>query len=907
MSDPEDDLLAELEAIVGETLGNDERSGDVASPAVSSTEPASGVSFEEFLALQGQLSEVKNKLFDAEEREKKYRAHIKKLQTDPQDGKTSARQLITNVFKRSPKGNDASSASTIVEGDDTQQAAAQVARQHDAQLQELREEIDLHKQTKDELARQVKATKLDLEDQRRIYKRSMADLSQKNTELAAKLAQSTKLLDAQAVTMEANSSRSPSTDPDVRIQEVPNTASHTMSSDAVELATQLKLAQQRELELSDQLASLQQELAVTQSQSTRATEDREGEVKDNETLRDQLKQANRRLEDQQHALRQREADAKVRKEDLDKTQTELDVTKAQLTDVCKQLEDTTLRAEWALNNIEEVKQQRDAAKARTASIEAELQEATDKVTRAEATMKAQQQAHLKAKAKLEQSLSQAQQSHTKAIKQLTATHNKELTALRATLGKERDQIQASKDKELAALKTSLEKEQKDAQERLALAARLRTEGQDKDSEIARLTSLNTSEVARSAQLQQQVQDLQTAKISLTQELHLAKDAMDDLGRERSARQAMEKESEMLLGASQASTESLKTLQAEMQACITDLAAATALQAELEKQLLEASQQLAAEQEMRHDVQSKYEASVAEVTELQTHTIQVQEQLAQTTAQAEEERTSLASEMTYLTGQLNEEMQMREKLGVQVKDLQEEARLQQKKSANAMKDLAKQLAQANRKLAQAASSKSEGDTISLSSVASDESRQSSRPELVPVSLHDSPRASAPCDTPTRTHLQRQGSTSSSRKCLGVVDNTVITMASILVGALPPSRTSSKQRSTDFSLDKLRAKVQFLETHVGDLTDTIKAKNRLLQHYYLREKRGQLASTAAIPSQSKVSADRDGLPDINRWHGHRRKSKQPSLGGCLKRQRKRLLLHRKSMPNYKRCLRMLCCKT
>jgi septal ring factor EnvC (AmiA/AmiB activator) len=54
-------------------------------------------------------------------------------------------------------------------------------------------------------------------------------------------------------------------------------------------------------------------------------------------------QANRRLEEQQHALRQHQADAKVHHESLDKTQTELDVTKTQLEDVCKQLADTQLR------------------------------------------------------------------------------------------------------------------------------------------------------------------------------------------------------------------------------------------------------------------------------------------------------------------------------------------------------------------------------------------------------------------------------------------------------------------------------------------------------------------------------------------------------------------------------------
>ena len=53
MSDGEDDLLAELEAIVGIALGDEnDSSHDVASPRTVPTEPASGVSFDEFLALQ---------------------------------------------------------------------------------------------------------------------------------------------------------------------------------------------------------------------------------------------------------------------------------------------------------------------------------------------------------------------------------------------------------------------------------------------------------------------------------------------------------------------------------------------------------------------------------------------------------------------------------------------------------------------------------------------------------------------------------------------------------------------------------------------------------------------------------------------------------------------------------------
>jgi hypothetical protein len=57
MSDDEDDLLAELEAIVGIALGDgNDGSADVASSPQVPPEPASGVSFEEFLALQVRLA-----------------------------------------------------------------------------------------------------------------------------------------------------------------------------------------------------------------------------------------------------------------------------------------------------------------------------------------------------------------------------------------------------------------------------------------------------------------------------------------------------------------------------------------------------------------------------------------------------------------------------------------------------------------------------------------------------------------------------------------------------------------------------------------------------------------------------------------------------------------------------------
>jgi len=58
--------------------------------------------------------------------------------------------------------------------------------------------------------------------------------------------------------------------------------------------------------------------------------------------------------------------------------------------------------------------------------------------------------------------------------------------------------------------------------------------------------------------------------------------------------------------------------------------------------------------------------VAELAAQSAESVQVQARLDQVIAQAEEEKASLGSEMTYLTGQLNEELQAREKLSVQVR-------------------------------------------------------------------------------------------------------------------------------------------------------------------------------------------------------------------------------------------------
>eukprot|EP00730_Choanoeca_flexa_P000582 TRINITY_DN10257_c0_g1_i9.p2 TRINITY_DN10257_c0_g1~~TRINITY_DN10257_c0_g1_i9.p2 ORF type:complete len:207 (+),score=27.64 TRINITY_DN10257_c0_g1_i9:2228-2848(+) len=133
---------------------------------------------------------------------------------------------------------------------------------------------------------------------------------------------------------------------------------------------------------------------------------------------------------------------------------------------------------------------------------------------------------------------------------------------------------------------------------------------------------------------------------------------------------------------------------------------------------------------------------------------------------------------------------------------------------------------------ASNGKGDGDNVSLSSVASDESRASSKAELVSVPLSDSPRARSASEA--GAHLRRQGSAQLKP---------VVSRDGSRLQSMEPGRPHG-----DFSMDKLKAKIRFLETHIQELTDTIKAKNKLLQHYYLREKRGQLASPTSIPNAS-----------------------------------------------------------
>eukprot|EP00730_Choanoeca_flexa_P000581 TRINITY_DN10257_c0_g1_i4.p1 TRINITY_DN10257_c0_g1~~TRINITY_DN10257_c0_g1_i4.p1 ORF type:complete len:888 (+),score=284.59 TRINITY_DN10257_c0_g1_i4:100-2763(+) len=836
MSDGEDDLLAELEAELADEARDRSPSPSPGASAPTLNDSVSGVSSDEFLQLQAKLSELQNQLFDAEAREKKYRSHIKKLQ-DASDSKPSTRQLLTNVFKRAPsKSAEALQAASGDHNDGDPFASERNG--YKSQIQALKEEMALHKQTKDELARQVKATKVDVDDQRRIYKRSMAELSQKNTELTNKVARLTEALDDQAQelskmsasAMAAESDQSPEGTDQSAETEVVNTASSSMSSDAVELVTQLKLAQARELELNDKVSSLEQELAMAQQHGQRAHEDKQGEVKDNETLREQLKQANARSEELQQTCRQLQSDLDVRNESLDKTQTELEVTRSQLEDMEAQLKEAQHKAEWAVNNIDDIKLQRDQQQSRTEQAQRMLAEAKAELQAMQQAASKQQQDHLKSQAKLESKLSQAQQAHDKAVKQLTTAHAKEVSTIETRLRKELTQTETKLQKEVATLKSSLDKERKDADERLALAARLRAEGRDKDEEISRLQSALETETEKVDRLQQQVKDLQAAKTSLTQELHAAKDVADELASERAARQAMEKESEMLLGASQTSSESLKALQGEMSALKHELARTAESKSELEQQLQSLQTELNAEMETRQAVQEKHQARVAQATELTEKLDRALQQADEHRQRSVEERESLTSEITYLTGQLNEEMQQREMLATKVKDLQEEARLQQKKSAHAMKDMAKQLAQANRKLA--SNGKGDGDNVSLSSVASDESRASSKAELVSVPLSDSPRARSASEA--GAHLRRQGSAQLKP---------VVSRDGSRLQSMEPGRPHG-----DFSMDKLKAKIRFLETHIQELTDTIKAKNKLLQHYYLREKRGQLASPTSIPNAS-----------------------------------------------------------
>lgn len=75
----------------------------------------------------------------------------------------------------------------------------------------------------------------------------------------------------------------------------------------------------------------------------------------------------------------------------------------------------------------------------------------------------------------------------------------------------------------------------------------------------------------------------------------------------------------------------------------------------------------------------------------------QELLTRKELELQDETTSLAGEITYLTQQLNSELNERDSLLKQIEDAKEESRLQLKKQSNAYKDLKKQLHQAQKKV------------------------------------------------------------------------------------------------------------------------------------------------------------------------------------------------------------------
>lgn len=116
--------------------------------------------------------------------------------------KAGGTSLITSVFKRkksSAPGNgtttatapaaatpalDAKAAKALHDRAEAAEAEASRLRQT---VKNMEAEIALHKETKDELARSLKAQQLDMEDQRRLFKASMAELSERNKDLLAQL------------------------------------------------------------------------------------------------------------------------------------------------------------------------------------------------------------------------------------------------------------------------------------------------------------------------------------------------------------------------------------------------------------------------------------------------------------------------------------------------------------------------------------------------------------------------------------------------------------------------------------------------------------------------------------------------------------------------------------------------
>ncbi|KAK3610428.1 hypothetical protein CHS0354_016605 [Potamilus streckersoni] len=228
--------------------------------------------------------------------------------------------------------------------------------------------------------------------------------------------------------------------------------------------------------------------------------------------------------------------------------------------------------------------------------------------------------------------------------------------------------------------------------------------------------------------------------------------------------------------------------------------------------------------------------LALTSEIQTITMEHQDQesklkeLVDRLAQVQKER---QEEVTSLKDQLSEKNNTVNELSRKVEDGRDEIRTLKRKHTNNVKDLTRQLQQVRRKLdSYEVSTNGERDTTSLGS------RTSSNGSLNTVGTsieHNS--SNAVVSYQSGHHLQQQ---TSEEHEYPVITEQVQVDKQIII-----ERIVKLQRA----LARKNEKIEFMDDHINHLVDELQKKNKIIQHYALREESGTM--TADFMDRNKLS--------------------------------------------------------
>eukprot|EP00053_Salpingoeca_punica_P018612 m.183125 g.183125 ORF g.183125 m.183125 type:complete len:815 (-) comp17468_c0_seq1:1612-4056(-) len=271
-----DALLAELEAELQGTVGT--RTPDPGTPISTPSTPKRNddegepVPRREFVALQQEIVELKAAQYEATNREKALKAELAKL-TEHKDVKKG---VLDNIFRRDKDKGKVKKGSESEPEDEKQKEVQRLT----AQVKTLEAENSLHKETKDQLARELDSTRADLDDQRMTFKASIASLNLRNAQLEEVLRANNleSLIPSQADCLTPAKSS-----PTVSTSESPE---HHIS---VEQAAMLQEALQEKELLAARVARMEGEAV--------------GNMTDLETLRAQIRKLNKENERLQRAMK----------------------------------------------------------------------------------------------------------------------------------------------------------------------------------------------------------------------------------------------------------------------------------------------------------------------------------------------------------------------------------------------------------------------------------------------------------------------------------------------------------------------------------------------------------------------------------------------------------------------------